>query len=350
LPACQAAGVTEPIPAPQQSQPPRWRLLALAPLGPDVLAGLVRELPIDVAAPAAPTAEAIEAELAGADLLLGDWRTSTPGLSAAAVERARRLAFVQQPSVGVQAHDGEALARAGVPLANVAGFNAGSVAEWVVGATLTVARSLAWTERELLAGRWPQVEVIDRLSVEIAGRRVGVLGYGPVGHETARRFAALDCPVSYWSRRRRPPGEAVGGYRELDDLIGWSDVLVVTLPLADGTRGLLDADRLRRLPAGALLVVASRGGIVDEDAVAALLADGRLAGAAFDVYASEPLPADSPLRTAERVLLTPHIAGNTAQSSVRLVKAVAANLRRAVTGEPVADVVNGVDPVVRRRG
>jgi phosphoglycerate dehydrogenase-like enzyme len=100
-----------------------------------------------------------------------------------------------------------------------------------------------------------------------------------------------------------------------------------------------------------VLVNASRGGIVDEAATAELIEAGRLSGAAFDVYAVEPLAEDSPLRRLprERMLLTPHIAGSTAQAINRLMQRVVANLGRAVGGDPVADVVNGVDPVVRRR-
>ena len=128
-------------------------------------------------------------------------------------------------------------------------------------------------------------------------------------------------------------------------------MLVNAVALTADTRGLLDRQLLERLPAGALLVNASRGGIVDEAAVADLITAGRLAGAAFDVYATEPLPLDSPLLRVprEQILLTPHIAGSTAQSITRLMQRTVANLGRAVRGEPVEDVVNGVDPVIRRR-
>lgn len=324
--------------------------MVVAPLGPAVITELVEELPVEVAVPPSPDAEGLAAVLPAAELWVGDWRTATPGLSAQLSARAPTLAFVQQPSVGIQAHDPDALAAAGVPLANVSGFNAASVAEWALAAALSVAHQLRWSEAELRAGRWPQIEVVERGATEVAGRRVGLLGFGAVGEACAVRFAALGCPVSYWSRRRRPPEREHGAtYRELDDLLASSDVLVNALPLTPQTRRLLDAGKLAALPAGALLVNASRGGIVDEAAVAAAVAAGRLSGAAFDVYETEPLPAEHPLRASDRILLTPHIAGSTRQASTRLMRAVGANLRRAVTGEPLVDVVNGVDPVVRRR-
>ncbi len=100
---------------------------------------------------------------------------------------------------------------------------------------------------------------------------------------------------------------------------------------------------------GALVVSASRGGIVDELAVLDAVERGHLVGAAFDVYGAEPLPPDSPLRRSDRIMLTPHTAGSTRESFTRMTALLVDNLRRAVTGEPVLHVVNGVDPVVRRR-
>jgi phosphoglycerate dehydrogenase-like enzyme len=342
-------------PVAESSRP--WRLLSLPPLPAEAVSGLLGDLPIEVVVPEISRPEDLHAALVEADLVLGDWRTAKPGLDADAVDAVvsagGRLAFVQQPSVGVQAHDAEALAAAGIPLANVAGFNAVSVAEWGVGALLSLAHLLHWSEDELRAGRWPQTEVVERGAAEIAGRRVGLVGFGAIGQALAVRLAAFGCPVSYWSRRRRPPEqEGVASFEpDLATLVAGSDVLVNAVALTADTGGLLDRRLLERLPAGALLVNLSRGGIVDEPAVAALIEEGRLAGAAFDVYAVEPLPADSPLLQIprEKVLLTSHIAGSTAQSISSLLSRTVANLGRAVRGAPVEDVVNGADPVIRRR-
>ena len=123
----------------------------------------------------------------------------------------------------------------------------------------------------------------------------------------------------------------------------------MVVALADGTRDLLGADRLSLLPSGAYVVNAARGGIVDETALLEAVRSNALAGAALDVYDVEPLPPASPLREEDRILLSPHAAGATRQAQSRLIQAVVANVRRAVSGEPVLDVVNGVDPAVRRR-
>ncbi len=344
------AGVSGPTPTGQPDHP--WTLLSLTPLPAEMLEGLFAGIPVQLLR-ADQYRDLDAAELAEVELILGDWRIASAGLDAAAVALMPRLAFVQQPSVGVQAHDGQALAEAQVPLSNVAGFNAAAVTEWTVGATLAISRLFRWAEDELRAGRWPQTDILERGSSEVAGRPVAIVGFGPIGQGCARVFSALGCPVSYWSRSRRPPEREFGArfVPDVRDLVAGSEILINAVALGPQTRGLLNGEVLRLLPRGALVISNSRGGIVDEVAVVQMLESGALAGAAFDVYGTEPLPADSPLRTAQsdRLLLSPHAAGSTVQSSGRLIERVVANLGRAVAGEPVRDVVNGVDPIVRRR-
>jgi phosphoglycerate dehydrogenase-like enzyme len=327
-------------------------LLALAPLPKEALQGLFGRLPVEVLT-ANTLAELPSEDAARVELILADWRPSTPGLDASSLAKLPKLAFVQQPSVGVQSHDGDALAEAGVPLSNVAGFNAEAVTEWTVGATLSISRLLRWAEDEMRDGRWPQTEIATRGSTEVAGRSVGIVGFGPIGQGCAKVFGAMGCPVTYWSRRARPAELEHGARFEPDirTLVAGSEILINAVALAPATRGLLSAEVLGLLPSGALVVSNSRGGIVDEDAVVAMLKSGALAGAAFDVYEQEPLPADSPLLSLQhdRLLLSPHAAGSTIQSNVRLIQGVASNVGRAVSGAAVIDVVNGVTPVIRRR-
>jgi phosphoglycerate dehydrogenase-like enzyme len=343
-------GVSQP--SSRSGPEPPWTLLSLAPLPADALQALFAELPIEVLR-ADTVAELDPGDQGRVELVLADWRPGTAGLSREDVRAMPGLSFVQQPSVGVQPHAVEMLADAGIPLSNVAGFNAASVTEWALGAALSVSRLLPWGEAELRAGRWPQVEAASRGAVEIGGRPVGIVGFGPIGQGCARAFAGLGCPIAYWSRRQRPPELEFGAsyVEDVQDLVRRSEILINAVAFSPQTQGLLGRETLALLPAGALVISVSRGGIVDERAVVDMLAAGTLGGAAFDVYEQEPLPADSPLRTAprDRLLLSPHLAGVTQQSSGRLIDGVVANLRRAVTGEPVIDVVNGVSAQVRRR-
>jgi len=322
-----------------------WRILALPPIEEGLIEGLVAPLGEAVSLVPLPSrdTEGLHAALADTELVIGDW-SGVLRIDAAAVAAAPRLAFVQMPAVGVDSLDVDAITAAGIPLANTAGANARSVAEWAVGAAFALCRQLAWADRRVRAGGWPQDELLRRRLREIHTQRVGILGYGSIGRTTASLFAALGSPVSYWSR-----SSALPGYRELDDLLATSDILVIALPRTPQTIGLLDAARLALLPRSAMVINVARGGILDEDALLAALDSGALGGAALDVFGVEPPAVDSPLRRHENILLSPHIAGSTDQAMANIVNAVVDNMAAAVRGEPLHNVVNGVDPVVRRR-
>jgi len=300
--------------------------------------------------PAERTPRAAMAAAATADVILGDW-TGTCRVTAELVAAAPRLAFVQQPSVGVDSVDVDACTAAGVTLANAGDTNAVSVAEWCIGATFAAMRSMPFGDAEVRAGRWPQLELANRGGGEVTGRRVGIVGMGAIARECAIRYAALGCDVAHWSRSKRDPADAGGArWMDFDDLLRHAEILVVMVALAEGTRGLLGAKQLGLLPHGAYLINAARGGIVDEDALLAAVQSGAMSGAALDVFDTEPLPADSPLRREDKIVLSPHSAGATRQAQARLIGAVVENVRRAVTGDPVQYVVNGLPALIQRRG
>lgn len=317
-----------------------WKVLALPPLPETAVRNLLGSLGdrVAVSVPAARDRESLLAALGEAEIVVGDWSGGLV-LDAEAVRTAPNLAFVQQPSVGVDGHDLAALAEAGVPLANTAGVSAIAVAEWCFAAALALSRRLPEADAAVRAGRWPQ---LDLGPTELHGSRVGIVGFGPIGETCARMFAAHGCEVSYWTRT---PREVPYTYRDIEDLVAGSQVLVLVVPLVEETRGLIDPTLM---PAGSLLVNAARGPVVDTAALLSALRSGHLGGAALDVFETEPLPLDDPLREDHRVLLSPHVAGVTPQSTGRLIRCVLDNLEAALDGRPVMNVVNGVDPVVRR--
>jgi phosphoglycerate dehydrogenase-like enzyme len=326
-----------------------WNVLATTPLDRDLLAGLFADLPVDVLVPRERTPAAFMELVPSADILLGTWTSDLP-ISAEVISAARRLALIQQPSVGVDSIDIDACTAAGVPVANAGDANAVSVAEWCVGSAFAVLRSLAHGDREVRAGRWPQLELARRGGGELSGRRVGVIGMGRIGRECAQRFVALGCDVAHWSRTERAATDAGGArWMPLEDLLRRSDVLVILVALAPQTRGLLGAEQLAMLPPGAFVINAARGGIVDETALLAAIDSGALAGGALDVYETEPLPADSPLLAEDRLLLSPHAGGATREAQGNLIGGLVDNIRRAVTGEPIINVVNGLGAVIQRR-
>ena len=320
-----------------------WRVLALPPLPHEVLASLFGSAAADgdmeLVTPQARTQEEVARLLPDVDVVIGDWSPSLRLL-----EPGPRVCFVQQPSVGTDGIDLESFSAAGVPVANCAGANTTSVAEWCLSATLALLRRTVEGDAAVRRGEWPQTALGGR---ELRGSRVGVIGMGSIGRQVATLFGAFGCDVQYWSRNQHP--DAPASWAELDDLLATSDVVVVVIALGQQTRGLLDAARLARLKPGALLVNAARGEVVDEAALVEALGSGQVGAAALDVFTVEPLPAGSPLRDAPHVLLSPHAAGSTVQAAMRIVGQSTENLRRVLAGEPPVDVVNGVDPAVHRR-
>ncbi|MBE1586168.1 NAD(P)-dependent oxidoreductase [Nonomuraea angiospora] len=317
-----------------------WNLLALPPLPEELMRHLLAPLgdQVTVRVPAARDRDALLAALPEAEIVLGDW-TGTLAMDAEAVKAAPLLAFVQQPSVGVDGHDLDALAAVGVPLANTPGVSAVAVSEWCLAATLSLSRKLAAADAAVRAGEWPQQGLQP---YELRGRRVGIVGYGPIGASCAEMFRALGCHVSYWTRTPREDP----GFADLPELISSSDVLVVVIALSEETRGLVDPGRMKQ---GALLVNAARGGVVDQRALVTALREGHLGGAALDVFDVEPLPADDPLRGLPNVLLSPHVAGVTPEATGRLLTATLDNLTAAIGGRKVHNVLNGVSSTICRK-
>ncbi|MGW2151107.1 NAD(P)-dependent oxidoreductase [Nonomuraea bangladeshensis] len=317
-----------------------WTLLALPPLPETFIRSLLAPLGdrVDVRVPAARERDALLAALPDAEIVLGDW-TGTLVLDGAAVAAAPRLAFVQQPSVGVDGHDLAALTAAGVPLANTPGVSAVAVSEWCLAAALALARRLVAGDAAVRAGEWPQQSLRP---YELRGRSVGVVGYGPIGVACAELFRALGCEVRFWTRTPREDP----AYQDLGALLAGSDVVVVVIALSEETTHLVDPALMKP---GALLVNAARGEVVDQAALVRALRSGHLAGAALDVFETEPPPPGDPLRELPNVLLSPHVAGVTPEASGRLLTAVVDNLRAAVEGRELTGVVNGLPPTVRRK-
>ncbi|MCW2585766.1 MAG: 3-phosphoglycerate dehydrogenase [Frankiales bacterium] len=315
-----------------------WRLLALPPLPPDLLEILFGDPRLELVTPAQRTQEAVDALLPTVDLVLGDWspqlRLGDPG---------GRVVFVQQPSVGVDGIDVPACTARGVAVANCAGANTTSVAEWAVSAAFALLRKTVEADQAVRRGEWPQTSLGGR---ELAGQRVGVVGMGAIGRRTAELFRALGCDVVYWSRSVH--ADAPSPYLDLDELVATCDVVVLVIALGADTRGLFDAQRIGRMKQGALLLNAARGEVVEEAALVAAVTAGRI-GAATDVFAVEPLPPDSPLRAAPGLLLSPHMAGSTVEAAMRIAGQAKANLQRVLDGQPVVDLVNAADPHVVRR-
>jgi glyoxylate/hydroxypyruvate reductase len=210
---------------------------------------------------------------------------------------------------------------------------------YVLFAVIRYARDIDTFEEAQRRGEWRYIHPRALSSV-----KVGVLGLGELGAAAAKALAGLGFDVLGWSRSAKDvPGVTCShGLDALDALLGAVEILAIMLPLTPETRGLMSAERLRRMHPGAKLINAARGAVVDEDALVAALADGHLGGATLDVFVKEPLPPDSPLWTMPNVLITPHLASITVPEDA--ARDVAESIRRIARGEPP---LHAVDP---RRG
>lgn len=252
--------------------------------------------------------------------------------------RAARLRLIQCMGAGVDdVLPAEGL-RAGVAIANNRGAAAPTMSEFGLTLVMALLKQLpiAWQGQRDHA--WTRF-----LAEPIAGRTLGILGCGAIGLALAQRAHGLGMRVLATQRTPKPDPALAQVFppEETDAVLEASDVVVLLLPLTDETRGFLSEQRIARMKPGARLVNLARGGIADERAVQRALEDGRLAGAAFDVFAAEPLPADDPLWDAPNLIVTPHVAGGYPAYLSDVIELFAENVARVERGQPVR---NAVDP------
>jgi (S)-sulfolactate dehydrogenase len=268
-------------------------------------------------------------ELASADALIVRNRTQ---VDAALVAAAPRLKVVGRLGVGLDNIDLPACAARQIDVIAATGANARSVAEYVIGAALVLRRPAYGASAAVAAGEWPRAALSQ--GRELSGSTLGIVGFGSIGRlvaELAHRLgmqvigfdAAIGPHSAAWAEHHTAP-------RSLEDLLHESDIVSLHVPLTDQTRFLLDARRLSLMKTDAILINTSRGGIVDETALAASLRSGMLSGAALDVFENEPLRAGSVLAGCPRLLLTPHIAGVTRESNARVSALVAREVAAAL--------------------
>jgi phosphoglycerate dehydrogenase-like enzyme len=261
-----------------------------------------------------------------AEVLFGIPDDTAEGL-AAAVTGLPRLRWIHATSAGA----GEQVRKAALPaealqrvaITTSSGVHAVPLAEYAILGLLAVAKELPRFAEERRAKAWPEVH---RPLRELDGQTLFLVGLGDIGRETARLGKALGM-------------RTVHGPERLAELAGRADAMVVSLPLTDQTAGLIDRATIDRLPASCIFVNVGRGGVVDEPALIDVLRERRIAGAVLDVFATEPLPEDSPLWTLPNVLVTPHAAALSARENERIVELFVDNLRRYLDGRPLRNVV-----------
>jgi (S)-sulfolactate dehydrogenase len=267
------------------------------------------------------------------DALIVRNRTS---VDAALLACAPQLRVVGRLGVGLDNIDVDACAARGIAVIPATGANALAVAEYVIATALVLLRGVYHSTAEVASGHWPRSAL--SLGREIAGKTLGIVGYGGIGRESARLGRALGMRVigfdpqvpatsPLWTHEGTAP-------RNFAELLTEADVVTLHVPLSPATRNLLDAARIATMKPDAILVNTARGGVVDETAVADALRAGTLGGAALDVFDHEPLGAGSPLAGCPRLILTPHVAGVSRESNDRVSSLIAGEVAAALTARP----------------
>ncbi|HVE36115.1 MAG TPA: phosphoglycerate dehydrogenase [Gemmatimonadaceae bacterium] len=320
----------------------RFRVLVTDEVDPRGVELLRAEPTLDVnEQPTRPWQE-LRGEIGEYDAFVGRSATRLP---AELLRDAKRLRVIGRAGVGTDNIDLSAATALGIAVINAPSGNTIAVAELFFGALLSFVRHLPDAFESMRAGRWDRS---DLLGTELSGRSIGIVGLGRIGGEVATRARAFNMTVvaydPYVQRDRFELFRAERAER-LSDLLRRADVLTVHTPLTDETRGIIDADALAQVSRGAIVANFARGGIIDETALAGALAENRLAGALLDVYTTEPLPADHPLRRANNVLLTPHLGASTVEGQRNVAVDVCIAVRDALLSGQLSGAVNlaGVD-------
>ena len=287
----------------------------------------------------------LKKELSDTDVVVGDFTFKIP-ITAEMVESMTRVKLIAQPSTGYDHIDLVACKKKGIPVCNIGGANAISVAEHTMALALMLVKRVNYAHERILDGVWAQEELLN-VAAEVHGKTWGIIGLGRIGREVAARARSMGAVVVYTDlvRLEAPEEERLGvRFLPLNKLLAESDVVSIHVPLNERTRRMIGERELRLMRSYAVFVNVSRGELVDEAMLAKAVAEGWIGGAGIDVFTKEPVPQDHPLVAAARqganVVLTPHIAGATNDARMRIIQVTIENVTRVLLGQQPINVVN----------
>ena len=317
----------------------RQQVLVFRELPPDQLARLQAVHDVTVANPRTPGQEAaFHAALPLAQGMIG----SSHPVDAAMLAQAPHLRVISSISVGVDNYDLPALRERGILLCHTPGVLTETTADTLFALVMASSRRLVTLARHVQDGDWTRNIDESLFGWDVHGKTLGIVGYGRIGQALARRAAlGFGMPVLYHGPRAVEVPELAGKTHHLglDELLAQADIVALTLPLTAQTRGLFNAERFEAMKPGAIFINGARGAIVDEAALLAALDSGHLRAAGLDVFATEPLPRVSPLRTHPKVTALPHIGSATFETRHAMATMATTQLLQALAGERPQAVV-----------
>lgn len=312
----------------------RPRILIADPVAPEGIE-LLRTVG-DVEVKTGQTADALVATIANYDALVVRSETK---VTRAIIEAGTRLQVIGRAGVGVDNIDLVAATERGVIVVNAPQGNTIAAAEHTIALLMALARHIPQADASMRAGKWDRKTYVG---TEVRGKVLGVIGLGPIGSEVARRGLGLDMRVlahdPYVSDERvRSLGAESADF---EGLIATADFISVHVPLTTATKGMIAAEQFDRMKPGVRLLNVARGGIIDEAALAAAVQSGKVAGAAIDVYTTEPIDPENPLLGDPRIITTPHLGASTAEAQERVAVDVAEQIVDVLSGRPARYAVN----------
>lgn len=245
-------------------------------------------------------------------------------------------------STGYNVVDIQAAKERGIVVCNVPAYSTAAVSQFTFALLLELCHRIGHHDKSVHDGKWaacPDFCYWDTPQMELAGKTMGIIGFGRIGQAVGRIARAMDMKVLAYSRSRRPEGEEIAAYVDLDTLLAQSDIVSLHCPLFPETQNLINAETIAKMKDGAILLNAARGQVIDEAAVAEGLKSGKLRGAAMDVVSEEPISPTNPLLTAPNCIITPHMAWAPMETRQRILDITAQNITCFLSGTP-QNVVN----------
>ena len=260
------------------------------------------------------------------------------------IEASRNLKFISVLATGYNIVDTECAAERGIPVSNIPSYGTASVGQFAIALLLEVCHHVQYHSDEVHKGRWasnPDWCFWDYPLIELAGKTMGIIGFGRIGRTTGRIAKAMGMRVLAAGSRPVPEGEEIAEYVGLDELLARSDVVVLHCPLFPETKGIINNETIARMKDGVILINNSRGQLIVEQDLADALESGKVFAAGLDVVSTEPIREDNPLLRAKNCLITPHISWAPKEARERIMSVSLENLKAFVQGSPI-HVVNGL--------
>ena len=281
--------------------------------------------------------EDVAQRIGDADIVL----TNKSPINEAVLNACPNIKLVCVLATGYNVVDCEATKKRGIPVCNVPDYGTAAVAQFTFALLLDLCHKVAHHAQTVREGKWcacPDFCYWDTPQMELAGKTLGIIGFGRIGRAVGKIANAFGMKVIAYNRSQCEEGKAIGSYVNLDELLATADVISLHCPLTAENTGMIDAAAIAKMKDGAMILNTARGPLVDEAAVAAALTSGKLRGFACDVISAEPMKADNPLKDAPNCIVTPHMAWAPIESRQRIQDCTERSIRTFLAGKPINTV------------